>query len=340
MAPSSAHTASAEPLLVRVLPRRAAAGAVHCPLGAMEVEPRLRRLPHLQHVPLRLTTEMWVGSKRFVPSSDLTVLERWQWATSCSRCDSSRRRVTVHAEPASTSRLRVERDVRPVTARPGTRRRVACSRLRALDENCLWLQCRYLDSYARRVEPAEGRLSRYHLHPLDHQPNQIPPLLEVGLRAARTRIWVQDDALLGPGVDHGVEAVDLPLQLDPYRPVSPFTQHATDVEVVIEGLQPALRPAEIGERATHHPVIAAAGLCEQRLSRRRRREQPEHELLCEFVDGIGDDSQLMPGPTSSAQVAPPVVARPGEEDAPQSPQWIKPVSRYLLAFRTLVLRSG
>lgn len=61
------------------------------------------------------------------------------------------------------------------------------------------------------------------------------------------------------------------------------------------------------------PVKACAGLVEQRLSYRRRREQPEYELLDEFVDGIGDDPQLTAGPTSSAEVAPGVVARPGEQ---------------------------
>ena len=70
---------------------------------------------------------------------------------------------------------------------------------------------------------------------------------------------MQDDPPLGSGVDHGVEAVDLPLQLDPDRPVPPLGQHATDVEVVIEGLQPALGRAEIGQRAIQDPVIACAG---------------------------------------------------------------------------------
>ena len=43
-------------------------------------------------------------------------------------------------------------------------------------------------------------------------------------------------------------------------------RHATNVEVVIEALQPALRGAEVGERAAHRRVIACTGLCEQRLS--------------------------------------------------------------------------
>ena len=102
-------------------------------------------------------------------------------------------------------------------------------------------------------------VSRHHLHPLDHRPNQVPPLLEVGLRPERTGMGVQDDALPDPGVDHGVEGCRSPASADPDRLVPPLGQDATDVEVVIEGLEPALH-REIGERATHRPIIASGGL--------------------------------------------------------------------------------
>ena len=39
--------------------------------------------------------------------------------------------------------------------------------------------------------------SRHHADALDHQPNQFPPLLEVGLDPKATGIGVQDNALLG-----------------------------------------------------------------------------------------------------------------------------------------------
>ena len=66
-------------------------------------------------------------------------------------------------------------------------------------------------------------------------------------------------------------------------------------------------------------ATAGPGLCQQRLSNRRRGEQPKHQLLHELVDGIGDDPQLMPGATFGAQIAPRAVARPGEQGGPAAP---------------------
>lgn len=82
-----------------------------------------------------------------------------------------------------------------------------------------------LNLHARRVEAADAWSAGRHDDTLDHQPNELPPLLEVRLGPEGTGIGVQDDALLVGGVRHSMQSVDLALQLGSdrsYRP-SPST---------------------------------------------------------------------------------------------------------------------
>ena len=78
-----------------------------------------------------------------------------------------------------------------------------------------------LDSHPRGVEPAAWPAVQAHVHAFDHEPNQVPPLFKVGLGPECTGIGCRTMGCLSLGVDQRVEAVDLPLRLDPvdlYRP--------------------------------------------------------------------------------------------------------------------------
>ncbi len=69
---------------------------------------------------------------------------------------------------------------------------------------------RDVDSHARRVK-ASASSCRHHCDSLDDQPDELPPLAEVGLCPQLLRVGMQDNPPLAGSVDAGVESLDLPL---------------------------------------------------------------------------------------------------------------------------------
>ncbi len=182
-------------------------------------------------------------------------------------------RFTLHFTPTYSSWLNlVERWFAELT------HQVAAARHPPLGEGAdcgTALKQRDVQLQAGGVE-ARPSTGRHHLNALKDQAHEFTPLAEVGLRPELPRLRVQDYPLLARSVNDRVEPLDLPLQPCPDRAVAAYGEHPSDVVVLVERLQPALRRSELGERSTERPGVTWAGLGHQHLPNRRGREQLEH----------------------------------------------------------------
>ncbi len=95
-----------------------------------------------------------------------------------------------------------------------------------------------LDSGGIEASPSA---SRHHSDTLDDEAHQLTALAEIRFGPPAPGIGMQDDPLLALAIDLGVETLDFPLQLRPDRAVPPLTDRPSHVELVVEGLQTALR---------------------------------------------------------------------------------------------------